>query len=234
MANNKNLLLDVQNLKKEFFHRGKRISVLTDLNLQVAQGEMCAVIGASGAGKSTFLQVVGTLDSPTSGKILFDGQDVANYSQKKVSDFRNKSIGFVFQFHHLLPEFTALENVMIPGMIRRMDRSKLIENAKNILDEVGLTHRLTHKPGELSGGEQQRVALARSLVMKPALLLADEPTGNLDSKTAEGIHELFVEMNTRYNITMLLVTHNPKLAEKMPRTLRLADGKVYDVDGFHG
>jgi len=223
-------LMDIRNLHKEFVHREKRIEVLKGLDLTVKQGEMCAVVGASGAGKSTFLHVVGTLDSPTSGQILFRGEDVTRFDQKRLSAFRNKTIGFVFQFHHLLPEFTALENTMMPGMIQRMNRDNLEKKAQNILEEVGLSHRLTHKPGELSGGEQQRVALARALVLEPALLLADEPTGNLDGETSDGIHDLFFSMNERHNTTMLLVTHNPSLAIRMPRTLKLEDGKVYDVE----
>lgn len=229
MASESELLLDIKHLKKSFVHRGEYIEVLNELNLQLKQGEMCALVGASGAGKSTFLNVVGTLDNPTSGQILFKGEDVTAFTQKELAEFRNKTIGFVFQFHHLLPEFTALENVMMPGLIQKMDQDKLTEAANQILDEVGLSHRLTHKPAELSGGEQQRVALARALVLKPRLLLADEPTGNLDGKTAQGIHRLFAEMNQKYNITMLLVTHNPKLARKLPRALRLHNGQVYDI-----
>jgi len=223
------LLLDIKNLSKHFVHREEKIEVLKDLNLEVAQGEMCAVVGASGVGKSTFLNVVGTLDSPSAGTILFGGEDITHFSPKKLAAFRNRTIGFVFQFHYLLPEFTALENVMMPGMIKSMNRTQLEADAKTILDEVGLSHRLTHKPGELSGGEQQRVALARALVLRPSLLLADEPTGNLDHETSEGIHELFSEMNKRYNTTMLLVTHNSFLADRMPRRLKLADGRVHDV-----
>ena len=187
------------------------------------------MVGASGAGKSTFLHVVGTLDAPTSGAIHIGGSDVTNLSSRELSAFRNNTIGFVFQFHHLLPEFTALENTMMPGLIRRMERAELEENARRILVEVGLEARMTHKPGELSGGEQQRVALARALVMRPPLLLADEPTGNLDGRTSEAIHDLFFEMNERYSTTMLLVTHNPALAERMPRRLKLENGVVEDL-----
>ena len=230
MAEAAEKLLEIHDLRKAFVHRGKRIEVLTGIDLQVDQGEMCAVVGASGAGKSTFLHVVGTLDTPTSGTIAFRGQDVTGFPSKRLSEFRNRTIGFVFQFHHLLPEFTALENTMMPGLIQRMPRQQIEDEARSILDEVGLTDRLTHKPGELSGGEQQRVALARALVLKPALLLADEPTGNLDGDTSEGIHDLFFSMNERYGTTMLLVTHNPSLAERMPRTLKLEDGKISDVE----
>jgi lipoprotein-releasing system ATP-binding protein len=190
---------------------------------------MCSVVGASGAGKSTFLHVVGTLDRPSGGSILYRGKDVTRFKPRTLSEFRNRTIGFVFQFHHLLPEFTALENTMMPGLIQGMDRGELADAARRVLAEVGLTERLTHKPGELSGGEQQRVALARALVLRPALLLADEPTGNLDAGTAEGIHELFVQMNQSYGTTMLLVTHNPSLAARMPRRLKLEGGTMHDI-----
>ncbi|MCU0662836.1 MAG: ABC transporter ATP-binding protein [Myxococcota bacterium] len=219
-------LVDIHGLWKVFEHDGKTIEVLRGLELQVVQGEMCAVVGASGAGKSTFLHVLGTLDAPTRGQIKVDGMDVTALSARQLAAFRNKTIGFVFQFHHLLPEFTALENVMMPGLIRRVDRAALENDARTILDEVGMSHRLTHRPAELSGGEQQRVALARALVMRPPLLLADEPTGNLDGKTADSIHELFFAMNARHGTTMLLVTHNPSLAARMQRVLRLEAGQV--------
>ena len=222
-------LLEIRDLRKDFLHRSKLIKVLKGIDLRVDQGEMCAVVGASGAGKSTFLHVVGTLDRPSSGTIRFRNEDVTAFPARKLSVFRNRTIGFVFQFHHLLPEFTALENTMMPGLIQRSSREQIEQDAREILEEVGLGHRLTHKPGELSGGEQQRVALARALVLKPALLLADEPTGNLDEQTSEGIHDLFFEMNERHGTTMLLVTHNPSLAKRMPRTLLLADGVIRDV-----
>jgi lipoprotein-releasing system ATP-binding protein len=222
------LLLDITNLTKEYEHRGKIIHVLDELELKVKKGEMCAIVGASGVGKSTFLNVVGTLDAPTRGQIRVGGQDITRLSPQKLSNFRNRTIGFVFQFHYLLPEFTALENVMMPGMIQRADRVTLKKEAEMMLEEVGLSHRLTHKPGELSGGEQQRVALARALVLRPPLLLADEPTGNLDGQTAAGIHQLFFDMNRKYNTSMLMVTHNLELASRMPRTLELREGKVFD------
>lgn len=222
-------LVNIKNLNKVFIHEGKQISVLRDLQMQVLPGDMCAIVGASGAGKSTFLHVVGTLDAPTSGSIEINGQEVSRLEERSLAEFRNKTIGFVFQFHHLLPEFTALENTMMPGLIRRMDKDEIEDASRRILKEVGLDHRLTHKPGELSGGEQQRVALARALVMKPLLLLADEPTGNLDGQTSETIHNLFFEMNQRYGTTMLLVTHNPSLASRMPRTLNLEDGTVNEI-----
>lgn len=230
MNNQSEHLIRVRDLKKAFIHFGKRIEVLKGINLAVDQGEMCSIIGASGAGKSTFLHVLGTLDAPTSGTIVIDGTNISKFSSRALAVFRNRTIGFVFQFHHLLPEFTALENTMMPGLIRNMEREQLEEDARQILDEVGLSQRLTHKPGELSGGEQQRIALARALALKPRLLLADEPTGNLDGRTSDAIHDLFFELNNRYNTTMLLVTHNPGLARRMPRMLRLQDGMVEDVD----
>ncbi|MCP4674111.1 MAG: ABC transporter ATP-binding protein [Deltaproteobacteria bacterium] len=223
-------LVDIQNLEKTYIHHGKRIEVLKGLNLKVKFGQMCAVVGASGAGKSTFLHVLGTLDTPTSGSILISGNDVTKLNERALARFRNETTGFVFQFHHLLPEFSALENTMMPGLIRHMNRGELEAQAAQILKEVGLGHRITHKPGELSGGEQQRVALARALVLQPKLLLADEPTGNLDGRTSDAIHDLFFEMNERYNTTMLLVTHNPSLAKRMPRMLKLANGLVKDIE----
>ncbi len=221
-------LLRIRDLKKEFWHMGKHIRVLRGLNLDVQSGEMCAIVGASGAGKSTFLHVVGTLDEPTSGDIEVSGQLVTKMSAKQLAEFRNRTIGFVFQFHHLLPEFTALENTMMPGFIRKMNRDQLEAAAVDILEEVGLKDRMTHKPGELSGGEQQRVALARALVLHPPLLLADEPTGNLDGRTADAIHDIFLQMNEKHGTTMLLVTHNPALAKRLPRTLTLTEGIIQE------
>jgi lipoprotein-releasing system ATP-binding protein len=221
-------IVNINKLSKSFLHRNKLISVLDELELQVDEGEMCAVVGASGVGKSTFLNVLGTLDKPSSGHIKINGEDITRLGPAGLAKFRNKTIGFVFQFHYLLPEFTALENVMMPGLIQKQPRSKIKEAAMAMLEEVGLSHRLTHRPGELSGGEQQRVALARALVLRPPLLLADEPTGNLDSKTAAGIHELFFKINKSYNTTMLMVTHNEDMAASMPRTLTLAEGKIHE------
>jgi lipoprotein-releasing system ATP-binding protein len=229
MNNQPARLLEIKDLEKTFIHENKPIEVIKGLALNVDQGEMCAIVGASGAGKSTFLHVVGTLDKPSSGTICVNGNDVTKLSERALAEFRNKTIGFVFQFHHLLPEFNALENTMMPGLIRKMDLGELEARAREVLTEVGLVDRITHKPGELSGGEQQRVALARALVLKPPLLLADEPTGNLDELTSEAIHDLFFEMNEKHNTTMLLVTHNPMLAKRMPRTLELKDGRVSDI-----
>jgi lipoprotein-releasing system ATP-binding protein len=225
------LLIDINQLTKTFIHRGNKIEVLKGIDLQIGQGEMCVVVGASGAGKSTFLHVLGTLDAPSAGQIRVNGKDTTTLPARELADFRNRTIGFVFQFHYLLPEFNALENTMMPGLIRKMDRKELEDKAATILGEVGLAHRLTHKPGELSGGEQQRVALARALVLRPLLLLADEPTGNLDAKTAGAIHDLLFQLNERYRTTMLLVTHNTQLARTMPRALLLQDGVIQEATG---
>ncbi len=220
--------VEIRALHKSFLHGGRRIEVLRGIDLAVQPAEMVAVVGASGAGKSTFLHVLGTLDLPTSGSILFDGQDVTQLGAARLSDFRNRSIGFVFQFHHLLPEFTAAENVAMPAMISGLGKAEALEKAFRLLGRVVLSHRLTHRPGELSGGEQQRVALARALVLEPRLLLADEPTGNLDTATGEEMHALFVELNRERGMTMVVVTHNPDFARRMPRRVRMVDGTMVE------
>jgi len=220
--------VEVQNLTKVFLHGGRRLEILRGINLTLAAGEMVAVVGASGVGKSTLLHCLGTLDLPSSGRILFDGSDITRLSASALAAFRNRAIGFVFQFHHLLPEFTALENVMMPALIQRTPRAEAERQARAILGRVGLGQRLTHVPGELSGGEQQRVALARALILEPAVLLADEPTGNLDSHTGQEIHELFFELNRERGTTMMVVTHNPELARRLPRRLLMVDGNIVD------
>jgi lipoprotein-releasing system ATP-binding protein len=209
------------------------VSVLRGTDLVLEPGDMVAVVGASGVGKSTFLQILGTLDLPTTGSIRFDGEELTRFGASRLAEFRNRKIGFVFQFHHLLPEFTALENVMMPALIQRIPRGTAERRAADILGRVGLAHRLTHKPSELSGGEQQRVALARAMVLEPELLLADEPTGNLDRHTGEEIHNLFVELNRERGSTLLIVTHNPELAALMPRRLRMVDGGALVDDEVH-
>ncbi len=216
--------IEVSGLGKAYVHNGQALQVLSDVDLVLEPGDMVAVVGQSGIGKSTFLQILGTLDLPTSGSIKFDGEELTTMGPSRLADFRNKRIGFVFQFHHLLPEFTALENVMMPALIQRVPIAKARQRARDILARVGLAKRLTHRPSELSGGEQQRVALARALVLEPSLLLADEPTGNLDRSTGEAIHDLFVELNRERGSTLLVVTHNPELAQLMPRRLRMVDG----------
>jgi len=219
--------LEIRNLFKSYFLHGKRIDVLRGVSLDLAAGELVSLVGASGSGKSTFLHVIGLLDAPAAGEIRFNGRDLFEMSDPAVADFRNRTIGFVFQSHYLLPEFTALENVAMPALIQRWERGAAVRRARELLLRVGLEKRTDHRPGELSGGEAQRVALARALVLKPALLLADEPTGNLDPVTGEGIHQLLREVNRELGITAIVVTHNEALAESMPRRLRLLDGQVF-------
>lgn len=219
-------LVEVRGVTKRFFHEGRELQILQPIDLTIERGEMLSIVGASGAGKSTLLHLLGTLDLPSSGQILFGGRDVTAYSSAQLAAFRNQMIGFVFQFHHLLPEFTALENVLMPGMIGGHARKRLEPQARDLLNEVGLSKRLDHRPGELSGGEQQRVALARALVMDPALVLADEPTGNLDSATSEAIHELFFRLNRGHGTTFLIVTHSGDLAGRMPRVVHMRDGRI--------
>ncbi len=214
----------VTGVSKTFVHEGQRLEVLKAIDLEIGEGEMATIVGPSGAGKSTLLHLIGTLDLPSTGKILYDGVDVTGLNSSQLAEFRNRSIGFVFQFHHLLPEFTALENVMMPGMIH--DGRRMRERAESLLEEVGLSHRLSHRPGELSGGEQQRVALARALLMEPRLVLADEPTGNLDSQTSESIQELFFDLNQRRGTTFLIVTHSRDFARGMPRVVAMKDGRI--------
>jgi lipoprotein-releasing system ATP-binding protein len=219
-------LLEVVDLHKSFGSGSARVEVLKGIDLTVEAGETIALVGASGAGKSTLLHIIGALDRPTSGNILYGGEDISRRGDNAVAAFRNRTIGFVFQFHHLLPEFSALENAMMPLLIAGSGRRDAEAVARGLLADVGLSHRLMHKPGELSGGEQQRVAIARALVGSPHLLLADEPTGNLDMKTSDGVHELLDDINKSRGITLIVVTHNEKLAGRMGRTIRLADGKV--------
>ncbi len=219
-------LVAVDNVTKTFLHEGNSVTVLKGVSLRVREGEMLCVVGPSGAGKSTLLHMIGTLDLPTTGRIRYEGKDVTTLSSARLSEFRNQSIGFVFQFHHLLPEFTALENVMMPGLIQGRPKGPLEKRARELLTEVGLAHRVSHRPGELSGGEQQRVALARALVMEPKVILADEPTGNLDSQTSDAIHNLLFELNERRRTTFVIVTHSRDLAERMPRTVFMKDGAI--------
>jgi lipoprotein-releasing system ATP-binding protein len=202
------------------------LPVLDGIELDIRAGEMLAIVGASGVGKSTFLHIVGGLDRPTSGKVYYGDTDVFALDNGRLSRFRNARVGFVFQFHHLLPEFSALENVMMPALIRRMDREQAADAARKILTEVGLGARLRHRPGELSGGEQQRVAVARALMLKPDVVLADEPTGNLDMHTGESVHDLLLGINKQQGITFVIVTHNDKLAVRADRVLRMAEGKL--------
>ena len=219
-------LLAIEGLSKAYLTGGRRLAVLQEVSLEIAAGEMVALTGPSGAGKSTFLHLVGALDAPTAGRILFEGRDLASLQEDELARFRNESVGFVFQSHHLLPEFTALENAMMPGLVRRLSRGEARRRAEESLARVGLSDRLEHRPGELSGGEQQRVALARALVLQPRLLLADEPTGNLDPQTAAGIHALLQELNRELGITGVVVTHNETLAASLGRRIRLVAGRL--------
>jgi len=216
----------VKDLKKSFTKDGQEIEVIKGFNLEIVRGESLAMLGVSGAGKSTFIHILGTLDHPTSGTILFDGINVFDWPETKIAEFRNKKIGFVFQFHHLLPEFSALENTMMPGLISGMQKQEASDRAGTLLEEVGLGHRTKHKPGELSGGEQQRVAVARALMMEPEIVLADEPTGNLDSETGRKVYETMLGLNQSRNITLVVVTHNRTLAKHMSRRIELEDGKI--------
>jgi lipoprotein-releasing system ATP-binding protein len=219
-------LVLIEGLKKSFDHMGRTLDVLRGIDLNVYPGQILAIVGPSGAGKSTLLHCVGTLDLPTSGRIRLGKEELTTMSSSRLAAVRNRDIGFVFQFHHLLPEFTALENVMIPGLIQGRPRREMEKRANALLEEVGLLARATHRPGELSGGEQQRVAVARALALDPKLVLADEPTGNLDTATSNAIHDLFFQINREHGTTIIVVTHNPSFAEQMPRVVRMRDGLV--------
>jgi lipoprotein-releasing system ATP-binding protein len=220
-------LIEVQKIFKSYGNGTKRVEVLKGVDLAFQRGEKAAIVGASGVGKTTLLHVLGTLDRPTAGKVLFEGKDIYALNEKDLAFFRNREIGFVFQFHHLLPEFNALENTMMPCLIQGISKEESHSRAEAILTMVGLRERFSHKPGELSGGEQQRVAVARALVLEPRVLLADEPTGNLDTKTGESVFDLLQEMNRIKGVTLVVVTHNLKLAEKLSRQIQLIDGKAW-------
>ncbi len=220
-------------LTKSYSAGSNRIEVLKGADLTLTRGEIVGVIGVSGTGKTTLLHILGTLDRPDSGSITYHGEDIFRKNDFELSAFRNKTIGFVFQFHHLLPEFTALENVTMPGRIARMPLEQVEAEAMDVLKRVGLIDRVSHKVGMLSGGEQQRVALARALVMKPALLLADEPTGNLDTRTGHKVFELIREMGHLYSLSTVMVTHNLELARNMDRCLTLVEGKLQPSEDLH-
>ena len=221
-----NYLISARHLKKNFSNGGVRIDVLKDINFNLSAGETVAIVGASGIGKSTLLHILGTLDRPDSGFLLFKGDDIFLFDDVRLARFRNESIGFVFQFHHLLPEFSAVENAMMPALIQGMSKQDAAEAAEAILVRVGLKDRLRHRVGKLSGGEQQRVALARALVLNPVALLADEPTGNLDKGNSEQVHELLLELNQELTMTLVVVTHNLELASQMHRRVTIADGRL--------
>lgn len=219
-------LIQVRQVFKSFGNGAKRVEVLKGIDLVFSQGERSAIVGTSGVGKTTLLHILGTLDRPTSGSVLYEGRDIFTLDERDLALFRNREIGFVFQFHHLLPEFNALENTMMPCLIQGSSKKEAALRAEAILTSVGLKDRLFHKPGELSGGEQQRVAVARALVLEPKVLLADEPTGNLDTKTGESVFDLLQELNQIKGIALIIVTHNLKLAGQMPRQIQLINGKA--------
>ena len=220
--------IEVKDLKKSYWLGGEEIPVLKGVNLRVGQGEFVSVVGPSGVGKSTLLHLLGALDRPTSGEILYEKSNLFRLSDEGLASFRNRTIGFVFQFHHLLPEFNALENTMMPALIARMSREEAERAAISILDEVNLSHRLHHKPAELSGGEQQRAAVARALVTSPSVILADEPTGNLDGASSKGVFELLRRLNRDRKLTIIMVTHNEGLASSTHRTIKMADGAILE------
>lgn len=213
-------------LEKSYVMGRGEVMALSGVDLEVAHGEMVAVMGVSGAGKTTLLHLLGALDRPTKGEVILEGKNLSDCSEIELARLRNQHVGFVFQFHHLLPEFSGLENVMIPGLLRGTRKKEVEEQAKELLSRMGLADRWSHRPGELSGGEQQRVAIARALINNPSIVLADEPTGNLDSSTAETIFELLREINERSRQTILVATHNASMAEKMDRVIAVVDGKI--------
>ena len=222
--------IHIKGLFKSYSRGRQTVEVLSGLDLDVARGDTVAVVGASGVGKSTLLHILGTLDHPTGGQVLVEGRDPFQMGEAELAAFRNRHIGFVFQFHHLLPEFNALENVMMPALVARQDASQARRRALGLLEDVGLSHRSEHRVGEMSGGEQQRVAVARALVLGPKLLLADEPTGNLDERTGAKVTELILALNAQYGLTTILATHNQQLAQAMGRRVRLAEGRALAVD----
>lgn len=228
-----NNLIEAQDVKKSFTTEAGEIQVLKGVSIAVSEREMVGIIGASGVGKSTLLHILGALDKPTSGNVYYHNKDIFSLDGNALALFRNRKVGFVFQFHHLLPEFTALENVAMPGLINRSQKSEgrrdykeISEKAEMLLNEMGLSKRKRHRPGELSGGEQQRVAVARALMLEPKIVLADEPTGNLDAVTGEELFNIFMNLNREKGITFVIVTHNESLSNRCHRVLRMVDGKI--------
>ena len=220
-------LIRVVDLHKSYYDGESELPVLQGINLEIYMSELLAIVGASGVGKSTLLHIIGTLDKPTAGNVLYDEQDIFTRSDTELARFRNKEIGFVFQFHHLLPEFTALENVAMGALITSSNNKTVYKEAESLLDYVGLSERLSHYPSQLSGGERQRVAIARSLINQPKVVLADEPTGNLDRRSSEAVLELLWDLNSKAGQTFVIVTHNQELAERVDRVIQLVDGKVF-------
>jgi len=219
-------IIEASKIHKDYSVGNNRLHVLNGIDMKVSGGEIVAVVGASGAGKSTLLHILGTLDKPTSGALLYDGTDVFGLSENKLAEFRSLQIGFVFQFHHLLPEFSAIENVSMPGLIAGKRMSEIKPLAAKLLAEVGLTNRAEHRPSELSGGEQQRIAVARALVNNPRVVLADEPSGNLDSANAKSLHEMIIELCMNHQITFVIATHNDHLSGLAHRVLKIQDGVI--------
>ncbi|MCP4347861.1 MAG: ABC transporter ATP-binding protein [Desulfobacterales bacterium] len=227
MTNNK--IISAKGICKSFNSSGSRIDILNKLDFDMNAGETVAIVGASGIGKSTLLHILGTIDRPDAGRLLFRNENVLLFNDEKLAKFRNMSIGFVFQFHHLLPEFSAVENTMMPALIQGLDKKAACEIAEAMLVKVRLENRMANRVTDLSGGEQQRVALARALVLKPAILLADEPTGNLDKKNSEQVHAILMELNREFSMTLVVVTHNTELAEYMSRRVTIADGQLAEI-----
>lgn len=215
-------MIKTQNIKKVFGD----LEVLKGVDIEIQKGEIVSIVGSSGAGKTTFLQILGTLDTPDNGDIIFKNQLLSRLNKKELAKFRNQNIGFIFQFHHLLPEFTALENICIPAFLAKKSKKETQEKALKLLKRLGIEQRATHKPSQLSGGEQQRVSVARALINDPQLILADEPSGNLDSKNAKELHQLFFDLRDEFNQTFVIVTHNEQLAEMADRKLTMKDGRI--------
>lgn len=228
--NRDEFVLQVKGLYKHFGSGERRVDVLRGIDLTLEGQESIAVVGASGVGKSTLLHILGTLEQPSDGEVTYEGVNVFDFQEQQLAAYRNRTIGFVFQFHHLLSEFTALENCMLPALIGRKNKKESKERAEFVLDLVGLNHRLQHRVGELSGGEQQRVAVARALVLNPKVLLADEPTGNLDTNSSRNIHELLLSLNQEQNVSLVVVTHNMELAGMMQRQLQMKDGLLNEIE----
>jgi lipoprotein-releasing system ATP-binding protein len=231
---NKQPIVVTKNLVKQYPAASGALEVLKGINLEIYAGEIIAIVGASGVGKSTLLNILGALDRPTSGEVEIDGALIAQLNDQALAQFRNRTIGFVFQFHHLLPEFSALENVMMPALIARRNGGQIAERAGQLLADVGLAQRLSHRPGELSGGEQQRVAVARALMNEPRLVLADEPSGNLDLRASESLHQLLWNLSRRDGRTFIIVTHNLELAKKADRVIELFDGRIKKIHQITG
>jgi lipoprotein-releasing system ATP-binding protein len=223
-----NHLVEARGIEKSFYVPAGELKILRGVDIFLEEAEVVGIVGASGVGKSTFLHILGTLDRPTAGSVIYGGTDVFSMDTTSLSSFRNRTIGFVFQFHHLLPEFTALENVMMPGLVSSQDHNGLKSRAEKILSELGVSQRKDHRPGELSGGEQQRVAVARALILNPKVVLADEPTGNLDTATGEDLFNLLLRLNRERGITFVIVTHNESLSRRCNRVMRMVDGRLID------